>query len=229
MTRALRGLGAVRAESRPANPESLCAQAVDGLDGAMRTPEGTSDRSPRHRPKPRPIQPNPGSDRGTPASRTPCRRTLVPNRQLGGCPPVLRLGSWPLRAAHDCTRPIEAWSTPLVHHFADAGATCPGAVHTGCPRGDNRPSPEPVARRARHTPRDDRPSTARCVRPVRPRYHRSMLFDYAAVSPVTVRGDTDAGLAAANDLVERVAYGSGATFDETMIPLDRALDRAQVA
>jgi len=55
-----------------------------------------------------------------------------------------------------------------------------------------------------------------------------MLFDYAAVSPATVRGDTDAGLAAANDLVERVAHGSSATFDETMIPLDRALDRAQV-
>ncbi len=56
-----------------------------------------------------------------------------------------------------------------------------------------------------------------------------MLFDYASVSPGTVRDDTDAGLAAADDLVERVANGSGATFDDTMLPLDRALECVQVA
>jgi oligopeptidase A len=56
-----------------------------------------------------------------------------------------------------------------------------------------------------------------------------MLFDYTPVSPETVQDDTDAGLTAADELVAGVARGAGATFDETLVPLDQALDRVQVA
>ncbi len=56
-----------------------------------------------------------------------------------------------------------------------------------------------------------------------------MLFDYTTVSAESVAADTDAGLAEADALVGRVATGPAATFDDTMLPLDQALDRAQVA
>ncbi len=56
-----------------------------------------------------------------------------------------------------------------------------------------------------------------------------MLFDYTTVSAESVAADTDAGLAEADALVGRVAAGPAATFDDTMLPLDQALGRVQVA
>ena len=56
-----------------------------------------------------------------------------------------------------------------------------------------------------------------------------MLFDYTSVTSDTVRRDTEAGLAAADELVDRVANGSESTFTATMVALDQALDRVQIA
>ncbi len=54
-----------------------------------------------------------------------------------------------------------------------------------------------------------------------------MLFDYSSVSTGTVARDTDAGLAAADELIASAVRGAGSTFAATMLPIDQALDRLQ--
>jgi Zn-dependent oligopeptidase len=57
-----------------------------------------------------------------------------------------------------------------------------------------------------------------------------MLFDYTTVSVESVEADTDRGLAEADALVaEAAAPRAQRTFADTMVPLDRALDRVEVA
>ncbi len=56
-----------------------------------------------------------------------------------------------------------------------------------------------------------------------------MLFDYTTVSATSVAADADAGLAAADALVERAARHRPPAFDATLLALDQALDRVQVA
>ena len=57
-----------------------------------------------------------------------------------------------------------------------------------------------------------------------------MLFDYTAVSAQSVEADTDIGLAEADVQVAGASAPRGRrTFADTMLPLDRALDRVQEA
>jgi thimet oligopeptidase len=56
-----------------------------------------------------------------------------------------------------------------------------------------------------------------------------MSFDFSTVTADSVAADTDTGLSQADALVEDVVRRGGATFRDTMLPLDQALDRVQVA